>query len=251
VLRRSGKGYRRRALSRFPKNRPYHVRMASDERAPDPRPARTRAAIYAAARELSAADGEVTVNALAKRAGVSRAAFYSHFGGLDDLIGAMVHELLDGIREETVALFHQGRSVHEIVQYSAAATSAYVVEHHAFLRGAIDWKFTQRPYMGLVRIYAELFEYAFQALGDAVPSYLPQREMSRFLAGGYIHVIAAWLLDTEEKALAGEELDPRELLTILLRVLPPWYTGVGPDDPIPEVPVHVDGEPGPTAAPTA
>ena len=60
-------------------------------------------------------------------------------------------------------------------------------------------------------------------------------------------VIAAWLLDTEEKALAGEELDPRELLTILLRVLPPWYTGVGPDDPIPEVPVRVDDEPGPTA----
>ena len=55
----------------------YDVPMtSSSERAPDPRPARTRAAIFTAARELSAADGEVTVNALAKRAGVSRAAFY-------------------------------------------------------------------------------------------------------------------------------------------------------------------------------
>lgn len=223
--------------------------MASDERAPDPRPARTRAAIYAAARELSAADGEVTVNALAKRAGVSRAAFYSHFGGLDDLIGAMVHELLDGIRVEADALLRQGRSVHEIVQYSAVATSAYVVEHHAFLRGAIDWKFTQRPYMGLVRIYAELFEYAFTQLGDVVPAHLPQRELSHFLAGGYIHVIAAWLLDTAERALAGQELDPRELPTILLRVLPPWFTGVGPEDPIPEAVLMVGDEPEPTAAP--
>lgn len=211
--------------------------MPSEERAPDPRPARTRAAIYTAARELSAADGEVTVNALTKRAGVSRAAFYSHFGGLDDLIGAMVHDLLDDIRERSAAMFAENHDVHEIVQYAATATAAYVVEHHAFLRGAIDWKFTQRPYMGLVRIYAELFEYAFTVMGDAVPTHLPRRELARFLAGGYIYVVAAWLLDTEEQALSGELPDPRELVVILLRVLPPWFTGVGPEDEIPVIEV--------------
>ncbi|WP_341854417.1 helix-turn-helix domain-containing protein [Brachybacterium sp. GPGPB12] len=72
---------------------------SSGERAPDPRPARTRAAIFTAARELSADDGEVTVNALAKRAGVSRAAFYSHFTGLDDLLGAMLQEMFDAAWE--------------------------------------------------------------------------------------------------------------------------------------------------------
>ena len=68
---------------------------STSDRAQDPRPARTRAAIFAAARDLTSADGEVTVNALAKRAGVSRAAFYSHFSGLDDLMGAMLQQMLD------------------------------------------------------------------------------------------------------------------------------------------------------------
>ena len=72
---------------------------SSGERAPDPRPARTRAAIFTAARELSADDGEVTVNALAKRAGVSRAAFYSHFSGLDDLL-AFCAKMIEAFAEE-------------------------------------------------------------------------------------------------------------------------------------------------------
>lgn len=207
---------------------------STDGRAPDPRPARTKAAIFAAARDLSASDGEVTVNALAHRAGVSRAAFYSHFSGLDDLMGAMLGTMFDRQQERSAELAAEGRSIQEMVQVAAATMVAYVAHHHAFLRGALDWKFTHRTYMILVDTLADLHVVALGHLGDQVPSYLPVPETGRFFAGGSLDLLTRWLVDTEQDARDGKELDREPLLGALLRLLPSWYTGLSPEDPIPQ-----------------
>src|SRR5699024_5196781 len=122
----------------------------TSDRAPDPRPARTRAAIFSAARDLTSMDGEVTVNALAKRAGVSRAAFYSHFSGLDELMGAMFQQMFDAAWARGRAFAAEKQNQQDAVQFGFGMFVAYVERHHAFLRGALDWKFSHRTYMILV-----------------------------------------------------------------------------------------------------
>lgn len=203
-------------------------------RAPDPRPARTKAAIFAAARDLSARDGEVTVNALAQRAGVSRAAFYSHFSGLDDLMSAMLTTMFDRQRERSGELAAEGRGIQEMVRVSAATMVAYVAHHHAFLRGALDWKFSHRTYLILVVTLADLHAMALDRLDDQVPLSPPIPQMARYFAGGSLDLLIQWLVDTEEDARAGRELDREPLLAAVLRMLPSWYTGLEPQDPIPE-----------------
>jgi AcrR family transcriptional regulator len=217
------------------KTRVYYGPMSStSDRAPDPRPARTRAAIFAAARELTAADGEVTVNALAKRAGVSRAAFYSHFNGLDDLMGAMFGRMYEIQHARSVEFAANGRSTQEMVQTGAATLVAYTVRHHAFLRGGLDWKFSHRTYMILVKTLSDLHALTLRRLGDEVPSFLPVERTARFFAGGTLAILTQWLVETEEAARAGEELDRAELTESVLRILPSWYTGLDPHEPIPD-----------------
>ncbi|GAA1491104.1 TetR/AcrR family transcriptional regulator [Brachybacterium sacelli] len=176
----------------------------------------------------------MTVNALAQRAGVSRAAFYSHFSGLDDLMGAMLGTMFDRQQERGGELAAQGRSIQEMVRVAAATMVAYVAHHQAFLRGALDWKFSHRTYLILVGTLSNLHVVALHRLRDQVPLSPPISQMARYFAGGSLDLLIQWLVDTEEDAREGRELAREPLLAAVLRMLPSWYTGLGPEDPIPE-----------------
>ncbi|MGO1225201.1 MAG: TetR/AcrR family transcriptional regulator [Brachybacterium sp.] len=202
------------------------------DRAPDPRPARTKAAIFAAARDLTALDGEVTVNALAKRAGVSRAAFYSHFSGLDDLMGAMLQQMFDAAWKRGVVFSQEKQSLQDAVQFGFGMFVAYVERHHAFLRGALDWKFSHRTFMILVDTMTKLHGEALTRLGDRVPVRLRTESAGRSIAGSALALAAQWLVETEQRATEGESLDATSLLETVLAFAPSWYTGIGPEDPI-------------------
>ncbi|ASK66061.1 TetR family transcriptional regulator [Brachybacterium avium] len=204
---------------------------STNERAPDPRPARTRAAIFAAARDLTAADGEVTVNALAQRAGVSRAAFYSHFSGLDDLMAAMLSHMFDSSRERGIAYARQGRSLHDAVRFGFGMLTAYVELHHTFLRGALDWKFSHRTYTILVDTMVGLYGEALRLLGDEVPAHLRTEDACRSIVGGCLTLVVHWLLATEQQAQDGVALDATALLDSILTTAPSWYTGLEPGGP--------------------
>ena len=64
-------------------------------RAPDPRPARTRAAIIEAVETLGAGSVELNVSSIVKEAGLSRSSFYSQFADVSDISVQMVRTLLD------------------------------------------------------------------------------------------------------------------------------------------------------------
>ncbi|WP_232820141.1 TetR/AcrR family transcriptional regulator [Brachybacterium sp. YJGR34] len=204
----------------------------TSHRAPDPRPARTRAAIFAAARELSASDGEVTVHALAQRAGVSRAAFYTHFSGLDELAGAMFQRLFDAVHVQSREANEQGQSTPEMIRFGFGAMVAYVEQHHAFLRGAQDWKFSHRTYMTLVDTLTDLHAQALSAIGEAMPAHLDRPAAARWITGGELALIDHWLRETEQAARDGQALDATPLLRSMLETAPPWYTGLDPEDPL-------------------
>lgn len=214
--------------------RGYYGQMPSmNDRAPDPRPARTKAAIFAAARDLTSVDGEVTVNALAKRAGVSRAAFYSHFSGLDDLMGAMFQQMFDAAWERGRAYGVEKQSVQDAVQFGFGMFVAYVERHHAFLRGALDWKFSHRTYLILADTMTKLHGEALTRLGDRVPVRQQTEAAGRSIAGSELALAAQWLVETEQQAAAGETLDATSLLETILIFVPSWYTGIAVEDPVP------------------
>lgn len=64
-------------------------------RAPDPRPARTRAAIIRAVETLGATPGQLNVSNIVKEAGLSRSSFYSQFSDVSDIAVQMIRGLLD------------------------------------------------------------------------------------------------------------------------------------------------------------
>lgn len=204
---------------------------STNERAQDPRPARTRAAIFAAARDLTVADGEVTVNALAKRAGISRAAFYSHFSGLDDLMGAMLAQMFDAAHERGVAYTRRMRSIHDGIRFGFGMTAAYVEQHHHFLRGALDWKFSHRTYMIIVETMTELHAEAMHHLGDTVPEHLRTENARRAIVGASLTLCVHWLMETAEATEQGESFDATGLLDSILTIAPTWYTGLEPGGP--------------------
>lgn len=73
-------------------------------RSTDPRALRTRAQIAAAAEALAVRGSALSVSAVAREAGISRASFYAHFGGLEDLAvhlqEASLAEILRGERDD-------------------------------------------------------------------------------------------------------------------------------------------------------
>lgn len=177
-------------------------------------------------------DGEVTVNALAKRAGVSRAAFYSHFSGLDELMGAMFQQMFDAALARGRAFAAEKQNQQDAVQFGFGMFVAYVERHHAFLRGALDWKFSHRTYMILVDKMTMLHGEAFGYLGDQVPERLRTESTGRSIAGSELALAAQWLVETEQQAAEGAPLDATSLLEKILTFAPSWYTGIGPEDPI-------------------
>ena len=131
------------------------------------------------------------------------------------------------------AFAEQGRSLHEAVQFGFGMFVAYVERHHAFLRGALDWKFSHRTYMILVETMTRLHGVALSRLGDQVPTRLRGASAGRSIAGSALALAGRWLAETEQQAAEGEPLDATSLLEEVLLFAPGWYTGLGSEDPIP------------------
>lgn len=202
-------------------------------RAPDPRPARTKAALFAAARNLSVSGDEVTVSDLARHSGVSCSAFYTHYGSLDELLGEMLDQMFEAQEARAAALAVAGRSGHEIVQATAAGMAAYAVHHHAFIRGALGWKVRHGAYVSVVATCARLYEDVLRGMGNDLPPRVDIARTAQFLAGGTVQVLIDSLVETAPDARDGIALDSGTVLETLLRVLPSWFTGLPPADPIP------------------
>ncbi|WP_341854418.1 hypothetical protein [Brachybacterium sp. GPGPB12] len=111
--------------------------------------------------------------------------------------------------------------------------AAYIERHHAFLRGALDWKSSHRTYMILTGTMARAHVEALKRMPDRLPPRPGIEALARGLTGGELVHADHWLVATEEAARAGEELDATESLEVMLATAPSWYVGLGPDEPIP------------------
>ncbi|MCJ1696255.1 TetR/AcrR family transcriptional regulator [Rathayibacter caricis] len=196
------------------------MQSGSRRKAIDPRPARTRAAIYSAAAELSREPGQdISVNAIIRASGVSRGSFYGHFTGLDDLVVAMLSD-----------------AYHEIsATYSAAGTAdpegsarrahemlvAFISERRAFLRASLDWPVGSRAHEVIIQAYADGVHDAIVARGDAAPAGVDVDDLAVFIAGGAVAVLTSWIRE-------GDDSVPQSVMVDrLLAVMPDWILDSG------------------------
>jgi hypothetical protein len=104
----------------------------------------------------------------------------------------------------------------------AVTSNRRLVEHLAFrypfYRASLDWRLSGRVHETVVSACADQVAATMQVLGDRVPAGLDRADTARFIAGGAIALLTAWL---REDAPGQQE----RIVTRLLAVMPNWLVG--------------------------
>ena len=186
----------------------------------DPRAVRTRqklvAAFHAAVAESDPA--AMSVAALARAAGINRTSFYSHFASPEDLAIHALSELFDVVGEADILMRQKHsvpadeasrRALHDIVAFVHERRDSYarVLGPGAAQRllQAVTDAFTERTVASLQRIVTR-------------PAGADVRVTARFLAGGVLGVIGAWLCEEHPERTAS----PDDLVEALTQCMPSW-----------------------------
>jgi AcrR family transcriptional regulator len=157
----------------------------------DPRAVRTRSKLIVAF-HAAIADSDpaaMSVSSLTQAAGVNRTSFYSHFSSPEDLAIHALSELFDVVANADIAM----RGEHSV---SAAEAS-------------------RRALQDIVSFVAAPTVVSLERM-DNRPAGADPRVTARFLAGGVLGVIGAWLADPRS------QWSPNELVEALMECLPGW-----------------------------
>jgi len=184
----------------------------------DPRALRTRQklveAFHAAITEADPA--AMSVASLTRAAGVNRTSFYSHFSSPEDLAIHALSDLFDVVGEADIVR----RSEHSVPAEEASRRALRDIVYYVYERRdsyarvlgpgaaprllrAVTEAFTERTVASLERI-------------ETRPPGADVRVTARFLAGGVLGVIGAWLSDEPPRRT------PDEIVEALIQCLPGW-----------------------------
>lgn len=194
----------------------------STKASPDPRAARTRAAILAAVETLATRDdGEITVKDIVRVAGVSRGAFYTHFAGIDELAVGIVRDAFDAIGTSDLEL-RRGERVAGDTASRIALTRLleHVVEHRALYTTVLTLPTSSRAYVAAIDAFAVHVRNTIGLLAPA-SEHVRAEHVARYIAGGTFAYLASWLGSARPIA-ASEAVDQ------LMAVLPPWLVDPRP-----------------------
>lgn len=176
-------------------------------RAPDPRPARTRAAIIAAIDRLGQQGKELSVSLIVTEAGLSRSSFYSQFTDIGDVAVQLMREHYEHGADA---------AKHHPETASLAAESTFLLT-----------EFDRRRYLysavlgGSAEVSAEwaVCQIIAQAwlpiIASQAPSNLEPEFAARYIAAGHLAGIVAWLRSTNPVPL-------REVEAQFVGLLPLW-----------------------------
>ncbi|MFV0252509.1 MAG: TetR/AcrR family transcriptional regulator [Beutenbergiaceae bacterium] len=180
----------------------------------DPRAERTRARLFAAATVLCSDDTTITVSALTNAAGVSRAAFYTHFTDLGDLAMHMAQAQFDQIGSVTGTEY--GTDPAAAMRHGTRDLVSHFSANRALYRAVLVL-----PAEGGGNQIARIMSAPTRRLVDVVgsiPAGLRPDIAADYLAGATANVMTAWILD-ELRA------DENELCEHLFQLLPLWMRG--------------------------
>ena len=164
----------------------------------DARITRTVHSLERAVAELAAQQpvSQITVAALAERAGVTRATVYNRCASpLDLLIQVLYADLDRGHRRENELRAECRYSAEEMLHLTVAEVAEHVERFRAVYRQALHDPADRGVYDALVRHFAD-YAVAFMARSTR-PEVPPanRRVIAAFMANGFAGAIAAWLRD--------------------------------------------------------
>ena len=180
-----------------------------------PRVEGTRASIIAAVRTLACDGQELSVAAIGRVAGISRATFYAHYSGLDGLARAVWQEAFRAVDELFRFDLH---TTPDAVPLVLGRLVEHVADHRSLYAAVAALPVSKASYLANVRAFADVIE---QALDDAPhdPPGLHAATTARYMASAIYGLLDAWV--TGEISLGEEELADH-----LTRLLPSWFSGV-------------------------
>ncbi|MEQ6896579.1 TetR/AcrR family transcriptional regulator [Microbacterium sp. KR10-403] len=179
----------------------------------DPRAVRTRGVIFGAVHALVAAGDDITVAAIVREAGISRASFYAHFADLDELAMTMQRERFSAIAD----LFRRDRLAGPgALRLSQERLVAHFAENRALFAAVAAMPTSKRAHLAGVSAMAALIEESLDESG-VLPEGMQRDATARYIAGAAYGLLDAW-------ALGEIEMDSAALTDHLVRLLPDWYT---------------------------
>jgi AcrR family transcriptional regulator len=186
--------------------------MAARTHSADPRAERVRARLRDAALTLVAqrrAD-DLTVADLVAAAGVSRQAFYQHFGDRDDAIATAF----------TVAFAAATTDLDGDARTRILRLFDFAADHRAMYRNVVGSAVTQRVVSAfraeLLPACAAIAEEAAPVLGPVAA--LSPESVSRFLVGGLVEVLRSWMEDPDSDDLRTRVTAALDTVYALLRL---------------------------------
>lgn len=178
----------------------------------DRRPAATRSRLYEAVRTLATMNAEITVKNVAEAAGISRATFYTHFSGIDDL-----------------ALHLQEHTFREISQLTSSASTRVdtslmeqsqraLIAHYGTYRGLYARVFKIAVPRGAESRVVEIMRT--EILGHIVGGTRPPAGVDPAIAATYIaHAAVGLIVDWVLGDVAATQ---DELAHHLTQLMPVW-----------------------------
>jgi AcrR family transcriptional regulator len=188
---------------------------------------RTRGSLAQAALELAASGplADITVTALAERAGITRETVYRHTAGVAEAVAAALGEELRVIQEENSALpavSGTGDSVfrtptRQLVEHLVARAPVYRNAMAPRLHPRVREVLTEYIAAGLA-VHLEAHPEIAPAVGAAPPDAFGRAGLVAYAAAGTVGVLEEWLATDEPVA-------PEELTELILAAAPEWWQG--------------------------
>jgi AcrR family transcriptional regulator len=176
-----------------------------------------RAEIIAAAIRVLARDGlaETTTRKIAAEAGLNQATLRYYFGSKDDLLFAVLQDMMRVTREITFESSRMGKGVHETLSESIRAFWAHVEEMPELqimqyeltlysLRHPESAWIARQQYDGYSAVVETLLQHLFETAHQSCA--IPVSELARFIIGGVDGLILQFISD-RDTARARRDLD--------------------------------------------
>lgn len=186
----------------------------SPQRATDPRPARTRAAIYAAIDRLGTLGSPVTVAAIVAEAQISRSSFYSQFRDFDDVAVQVITALLADIQH----IDSQVRNSHGHRDATVSKFDLFFAEcrqQRGLYRAVLCGDLSHRARTEISRV---MTQSALATAELAAPPNVDRTLAATFISAGVLAVTTEWLS-------SDEPVSEEYLLTQIFGFLPWWVVG--------------------------
>jgi AcrR family transcriptional regulator len=184
----------------------------------DPRALRTRRKLVAAfhAAVADADPAAMSVASLTRAAGVNRTSFYSHFASPEDLAIHALSDLLDVVRDADIVM----RAEHSVPAAEASRRALrdivwFVWERRDSYARVLGPGAAPRLKHAVAEAFAERTVASLEHV-EGRPAGTDVQVTARFLAGGLLGAIGAWLGD-EQSAMS-----PDDLVQALTQCLPGW-----------------------------